>query len=255
MPPARGCDWRSKPAGPAASGSGWSATGPTASGPCLLALRATRSWPRSWPSCAGWLRKSPACATSGDDPGALLARQSDLERQARERAWQASGVKDVPRRGPAHEPDRLVRCARGAGARRVCRYRWGIACRRGGRRPVPPPPRGCRRGRPPRARPRPAGPAPAGLRGSACRPGHRAPKPSWPGPSTASTGCSWPLSPAFLGSRPVVVVPTGRAARHPLGGAAHAGRPPGLRGPVGALWLGTTSRGQVTGGPAEQRRP
>ncbi len=34
-----------------------------------------------------------SCATSGDDPGALLARQSDLERQARERAWQAAGVK------------------------------------------------------------------------------------------------------------------------------------------------------------------
>ena len=34
-----------------------------------------------------------ACATSGDDPGPLLARQSDLERQARERAWQAAGVK------------------------------------------------------------------------------------------------------------------------------------------------------------------
>ena len=34
-----------------------------------------------------------ACASSGDDPGALLARQSDLERQARERAWQAAGVK------------------------------------------------------------------------------------------------------------------------------------------------------------------
>ena len=33
-----------------------------------------------------------SCATSGDDPGALLARQSDLERQARERAWQAAGV-------------------------------------------------------------------------------------------------------------------------------------------------------------------
>jgi tetratricopeptide (TPR) repeat protein len=32
-------------------------------------------------------------ATGGDDPGALLARQTDLERQARERAWQAAGVK------------------------------------------------------------------------------------------------------------------------------------------------------------------
>ncbi len=41
-----------------------------------------------------------ACATSGDDPGPLLARQSDLERQARERAWQAAGVKDV------QDPDR-----------------------------------------------------------------------------------------------------------------------------------------------------
>ena len=34
-----------------------------------------------------------SCATSGGDPAALLARQSDLERQARERAWQAAGVK------------------------------------------------------------------------------------------------------------------------------------------------------------------
>jgi Tfp pilus assembly protein PilF len=40
-----------------------------------------------------------ACASSGDDPGALLARQSDLERQARERAWQAAGVKG-PRGAP-----------------------------------------------------------------------------------------------------------------------------------------------------------
>ncbi len=36
-----------------------------------------------------------ACATSGDDPGPLLARQADLERQARERAWQAAGVKGI----------------------------------------------------------------------------------------------------------------------------------------------------------------
>ena len=34
-----------------------------------------------------------ACVTSGDDPAALLSRQNDLERQARERAWKAEGVK------------------------------------------------------------------------------------------------------------------------------------------------------------------
>ncbi len=34
-----------------------------------------------------------ACASSGDDPAPLLARQSELERRARERAWQASSAK------------------------------------------------------------------------------------------------------------------------------------------------------------------
>jgi tetratricopeptide (TPR) repeat protein len=46
-----------------------------------------------------------ACATSGDDPGPLLARQSDLERQARERAWQTAGVKGVR---PAGRPVKVT---------------------------------------------------------------------------------------------------------------------------------------------------
>jgi tetratricopeptide (TPR) repeat protein len=46
-----------------------------------------------------------SCATSGNDPGLLLARQSDLERQARERAWQAAGVKGA---GDGERPMRLT---------------------------------------------------------------------------------------------------------------------------------------------------
>jgi tetratricopeptide (TPR) repeat protein len=44
-----------------------------------------------------------ASATRGEDPSPLLARQSDLERQARERAWQAGAVKGagVPSLVPA----------------------------------------------------------------------------------------------------------------------------------------------------------
>ena len=48
----------------------------------------------------GLVQEIASCATSGNDPGPLLARQSDLERQARERAWQAAGgrgARDVER--------------------------------------------------------------------------------------------------------------------------------------------------------------
>ena len=54
---------------------------------------AMKSWLLSWPSCAGWRKRSPRCVTNGDDPTALLTRQSDLERQARQRAWKAAGAK------------------------------------------------------------------------------------------------------------------------------------------------------------------
>jgi tetratricopeptide (TPR) repeat protein len=48
-------------------------------------------------SCLAELRalaqEISSCATRGDDPGALLARQDELERRARERAWKTVGVK------------------------------------------------------------------------------------------------------------------------------------------------------------------
>ena len=41
-----------------------------------------------------------SCVTNGDDPTGLLSRQSELERQARQRAWKAAGTKGS--RAPAH---------------------------------------------------------------------------------------------------------------------------------------------------------
>ena len=43
----------------------------------------------------GLAQQVAACVTSGDDPTSLLARQNDLERQARERAWKTEGVKSA----------------------------------------------------------------------------------------------------------------------------------------------------------------
>jgi CHAT domain len=48
----------------------------------------------------GLAQEISSCAAKGDDPTALLARQGELERQARERAWKAGGVQGG-RRGAA----------------------------------------------------------------------------------------------------------------------------------------------------------
>jgi Tfp pilus assembly protein PilF len=49
-----------------------------------------------------------SCATRGDDPRALLARQDELERRARERAWKAVGTNGQPGRSRIVQPADLA---------------------------------------------------------------------------------------------------------------------------------------------------
>jgi tetratricopeptide (TPR) repeat protein len=190
------------------------------------------------------------CATSGDDPGALLARQSDLERQARERAWQAAGVKgirDVAR--PARladlfsalgeaalvefaDVDGELHAVVAAGGR--CRHRH-VAAVADVRHEL--------------------GHVRLALRRLAYRGTHAALGAGAEAQLARAANrldrlLMAPLAP-FLGSRPVVVVPTGELHATPWAALPTLARRPVSVAPSAKLWLETTFR--KTGGPAGDR--
>ena len=188
-----------------------------------------------------------ACATSGDDPGPLLARQSDLERQARERAWQASGVKDVR---DADRPTSVTDLSDALGGTALVEFAdidgelHAVVVAEG------------------RFRHRRVA-AVADVRHELGHVRLALRRLAYGGAHAAlGTGAEAqlarsvdrldrlfmaPLAP-FLGSRPVVVVPTGELHATPWGALPTlAGRPVSVA-PSARLWLGTTSRGQATRG-------
>ncbi len=192
-----------------------------------------------------------ACATSGDDPGPLLARQSDLERQARERAWQASGVKDVQ---DADRPTSLTDLSDALGGTALVEFAdidgelHAVVVAEG------------------RFRHRRVA-AVADVRHELGHVRLALRRLAYGGAHAAlGTGAEAqlarsvdrldrlfmaPLAP-FLGSRPVVVVPTGELHATPWGALPTlAGRPVSVA-PSARLWLGTTSRGHVNSGPASR---
>ncbi len=190
-----------------------------------------------------------ACATSGDDPGPLLARQSDLERQARERAWQAAGVKDVQ---DADRPTSVTDLSNALGGTALVEFAdidgelHAVVVAEGRFRH--------RRVAAVAEVRHELGHVRLALRRLAYGGAHAA----------LGTGAEAqlarsverldrlfiaPLAP-FLGSRPVVVVPTGELHATPWGALPTlAGRPVSVA-PSARLWLGTTSRG-----PATRRSP